>query len=70
MPSPRHCVRTGVARKRSVHHGRAAPWLGLTDGPADWTGRLARARAGLMRMLDLLGDTPAPVVSDLGMPVG
>jgi transcriptional regulator with XRE-family HTH domain len=32
--------------------------------PADGTARLARA--GLVRMLDLLGDTPALVVSDLG----
>ncbi|MEW9555053.1 helix-turn-helix transcriptional regulator [Nonomuraea sp. NPDC050783] len=32
--------------------------------PADGTARLARA--GLMRMLDLLGDTPAAVLSDLG----
>ncbi|MEX5637159.1 helix-turn-helix transcriptional regulator [Parafrankia sp. FMc2] len=34
---------------------------------ADSTARLARlARAGLVRMLDLLGDTPALVLSDLG----
>ena len=32
--------------------------------PADGTARLARA--GLIRMLDLLGDTPAMVLSDLG----
>ncbi|MEV4109380.1 helix-turn-helix transcriptional regulator [Nonomuraea sp. NPDC049695] len=32
--------------------------------PADGVARLARA--GLMRMLDLLGDTPALVLSDLG----
>lgn len=32
--------------------------------PADGTARLARA--GLVRMLDLLGDTPAAVMSDLG----
>jgi transcriptional regulator with XRE-family HTH domain len=32
--------------------------------PADGTARLARA--GLLRMLDLLGDTPALVLSDLG----
>jgi transcriptional regulator with XRE-family HTH domain len=32
--------------------------------PADGVARLARA--GLVRMLDLLGDTPAMVVSDLG----
>ena len=32
--------------------------------PADGVARLARA--GLMRMLDLLGDTPAVVLSDLG----
>ena len=32
--------------------------------PADGTARLARA--GLVRMLDLLGDTPAMVLSDLG----
>nr|WP_221382311.1 helix-turn-helix transcriptional regulator [Actinoplanes polyasparticus] len=32
--------------------------------PADGTARLARA--GLLRMLDLLGDTPAIVLSDLG----
>ena len=32
--------------------------------PADGTARLARA--GLLRMLDLLGDTPATVLSDLG----
>jgi transcriptional regulator with XRE-family HTH domain len=32
--------------------------------PADGTARLARA--GLVRMLDLLGDTPALVISDLG----
>ncbi|MGW0855828.1 helix-turn-helix transcriptional regulator [Streptomyces sp. NPDC002690] len=32
--------------------------------PADGTARLARA--GLIRMLDLLGDTPALVLSDLG----
>jgi transcriptional regulator with XRE-family HTH domain len=32
--------------------------------PADGTARLARA--GLVRMLDLLGDTPALVMSDLG----
>ncbi|MEU6780419.1 helix-turn-helix transcriptional regulator [Nonomuraea angiospora] len=32
--------------------------------PADGAARLARA--GLMRMLDLLGDTPALVLSDLG----
>ncbi|MEV0614719.1 helix-turn-helix transcriptional regulator [Nonomuraea sp. NPDC050404] len=32
--------------------------------PADGTARLARA--GLMRMLDLLSDTPAVVLSDLG----
>ncbi|MEV1003852.1 helix-turn-helix transcriptional regulator [Nonomuraea sp. NPDC050202] len=32
--------------------------------PADGVARLARA--GLMRMLDLLGDTPAVVMSDLG----
>lgn len=32
--------------------------------PADSVGRLARA--GLVRMLDLLGDTPAMVISDLG----
>ncbi|MEU1080606.1 helix-turn-helix transcriptional regulator [Streptomyces sp. NPDC005908] len=32
--------------------------------PADGTARLARA--GLVRMLDLLGDTPALVLSDLG----
>jgi transcriptional regulator with XRE-family HTH domain len=32
--------------------------------PADGTARLARA--GLLRMLDLLGDTPAMVLSDLG----
>ncbi|AWS41253.1 helix-turn-helix transcriptional regulator [Streptosporangium sp. 'caverna'] len=32
--------------------------------PADGVARLARA--GLMRMLDLLGDTPAMVLSDLG----
>lgn len=32
--------------------------------PADGTARLARA--GLVRMLDLLGDTPAAVLSDLG----
>ncbi|TQM37742.1 helix-turn-helix transcriptional regulator [Pseudonocardia cypriaca] len=32
--------------------------------PADGVARLARA--GLLRMLDLLGDTPALVVSDLG----
>jgi transcriptional regulator with XRE-family HTH domain len=32
--------------------------------PADGVARLARA--GLMRMLDLLGDTPAAVLSDLG----
>ncbi|MFD0469762.1 helix-turn-helix transcriptional regulator [Nonomuraea thailandensis] len=32
--------------------------------PADGTARLARA--GLMRMLDLLGDTPAVVMSDVG----
>ncbi|NVI88108.1 helix-turn-helix transcriptional regulator [Actinomadura sp. BRA 177] len=32
--------------------------------PADGTARLARA--GLLRMLDLLGDTPAVVLSDLG----
>ena len=32
--------------------------------PADGTARLARA--GLLRMLDLLGDTPALVFSDLG----
>ncbi|MEU6744736.1 helix-turn-helix transcriptional regulator [Spirillospora sp. NPDC046719] len=32
--------------------------------PADGTARLARA--GLMRMLDLLGETPALVLSDLG----
>jgi transcriptional regulator with XRE-family HTH domain len=32
--------------------------------PADGVARLARA--GLLRMLDLLGDTPAMVVSDLG----
>ncbi len=32
--------------------------------PADRTARLARA--GLVRMLDLLGDTPAMVMSDLG----
>ncbi|HET6482291.1 MAG TPA: helix-turn-helix transcriptional regulator [Actinoplanes sp.] len=32
--------------------------------PADSTARLARA--GLLRMLDLLGDTPAMVLSDLG----
>jgi transcriptional regulator with XRE-family HTH domain len=33
--------------------------------PADGTARLARA--GLLRMLDLLGDTPAMVMSDLGV---
>jgi transcriptional regulator with XRE-family HTH domain len=33
--------------------------------PADGTARLARA--GLLRMLDLLGDTPAVVLSDLGV---
>lgn len=32
--------------------------------PADGVARLARA--GLMRMIDLLGDTPAAVLSDLG----
>ena len=32
--------------------------------PADGVARLARA--GLLRMLDLLGDTPAMVISDLG----
>src|SRR6185436_20261165 len=32
--------------------------------PADGVARLARA--GLVRMLDLLGDTPALVISDLG----
>jgi transcriptional regulator with XRE-family HTH domain len=32
--------------------------------PADGTARLARA--GLLRMLNLLGDTPATVISDLG----
>ncbi|WP_432940908.1 helix-turn-helix transcriptional regulator [Kribbella sp. CA-253562] len=32
--------------------------------PAEGAGRLARA--GLIRMLDLLGDTPAAVMSDLG----
>ncbi|MFH9176661.1 helix-turn-helix transcriptional regulator [Streptomyces albogriseolus] len=32
--------------------------------PADGTARMARA--GLVRMLDLLGDTPAAVMSDLG----
>ena len=32
--------------------------------PADGTARLARA--GLLRMLDLLADTPATVISDLG----
>src|SRR5690349_5874927 len=32
--------------------------------PAEGIGRLARA--GLVRMLDLLGDTPAMVISDLG----
>ncbi len=33
--------------------------------PAEGTARLARA--GLLRMLDLLGDTPAMVMSDLGV---
>ncbi|XVU21393.1 helix-turn-helix transcriptional regulator [Actinoplanes sp. CA-054009] len=33
--------------------------------PADGTARLARA--GLLRLLDLLGDTPAMVLSDLGV---
>lgn len=34
--------------------------------PPPGTGPAALARAGLVRMLDLLGDTPAMVVSDLG----
>ncbi|MFD7818701.1 helix-turn-helix transcriptional regulator [Streptomyces sp. NPDC059785] len=37
---------------------------GHAPPPADGTARLARA--GLIRMLDLLGDTPALVLSDLG----
>ncbi|MFE9649982.1 helix-turn-helix transcriptional regulator [Streptomyces sp. NPDC006365] len=37
---------------------------GHRPAPADGVARLARA--GLMRMLDLLGDTPALVLSDLG----
>src|SRR3981081_4711286 len=41
-------------------HLRPAP----PPPPADGVARLARA--GLMRMLDLLGDTPALVLSDLG----
>jgi transcriptional regulator with XRE-family HTH domain len=40
------------------------PLAGHQPPPADGVARLARA--GLIRMLDLLGDTPALVLSDLG----
>ncbi len=53
----RGCIGGGVQRREGAAQGHQPP-------PSDGTARLARA--GLVRLLDLLGDTPALVLSDLG----